>query len=167
MKCGMSAEAVEEMVTEWALDSLESGEFLEARAAHERALVPVSDPLEDIEAVQEDLAQLSRDFYVEKVIGRVEYLAARKPLNERLEAAGARLAAMRPDDSMGFLGDEPGSLRSVWPTLSIARRRGVIETVIDRVEIAPWDKNGKSTRPDSGENIGRLQTERVSALFRY
>lgn len=133
--CGTAivAEPVEELITETVLLRLDSPAFEAAiRAAGEDAAgAPTVARLRDDEAALEDLA---RDHYAERIIGRAEYLAARKALEARIEAARRRLAAGTTAGSTAMLA---GSARKRWPALTFDARRTVIGTLVDRITIGP------------------------------
>ena len=74
-------------------------------------------------------------------IGVREYLAARKPLEERLERA---LAALK-DDTGDVLAPIMGAvdIRAAWDGLDLDRQRAVIAAVIVEVRIKPADRRGR------------------------
>lgn len=133
--CGTAilAEPVEELIAEAVLVRLDSPAFEAAiRAAGEDAAgAPTVARLRDDEAALEDLA---RDHYVDRIIGRAEYLAARKALEGRIETARRRLAAGTTAGTAAMLA---GTARNRWPTLTFDARRTVIGTLVERITVGP------------------------------
>lgn len=133
--CGLAivAEPVEQLISEAILLRLDSPAFEialreagEANGGHDDAAT-----LRDDERALEDLA---RDHYVERVIGRAEFLTARKALESRIDAARRRLAARTAAGSTATLA---GTARSRWPGLSFDARRSVIDALVERITIGP------------------------------
>ena len=86
-------------------------------------------------------------------IGRREWLKARGSLEDRLQAARARLA--RQSRTEALTGMEGGVLREAWGEMTFDRRRAVIAAVIERVTVGPAVK---------GRN--RFDPERVDVTWR-
>src|SRR5690606_26552802 len=90
--CGsmsVKAEPLEEIVRELVIAAVNDESL---RAAVDARSVDDGGVLEAIRRDEEGLAQLGRDHYVDRVIGREEFFAARDDLNRRLEANRLRLA---------------------------------------------------------------------------
>ncbi len=86
-----------------------------------------------IVAVEAELDELAR-LRGEGAISLREWMAAREPLQRRLEALRADLRA--PVAPPAVL-TSPGALRAAWDDLSFDQRREVLASVIDRVEVGP------------------------------
>jgi DNA invertase Pin-like site-specific DNA recombinase len=70
--------------------------------------------------------------YGERQISWLEFLAARKPIEARIEAAKRTLARhSRASAVQPYVGASP-KLREAWPDLSLSRQRAVIAAVLDR-----------------------------------
>ena len=88
------------------------------------------------------LAELTNDFYVERMISREEFMIARSALTERV-AAGRR--SIRTSDASGVLVGLPTTLtelQAMWDTKGIAWRRAMIGAVVESVSIAPATSRG-------------------------
>lgn len=94
---------------------------------------PDGDEITRLEGELEELAQMRG----RGDISMAEWMAARGPLQERLEAA-RKTAGSRstPAREMALLTD-PGALRRAWPELDLNGRRKVLGAVIERVTISP------------------------------
>lgn len=134
--CGRTfivADPLEGLVTEMALAALESGELeaqIRARAV-EADLEPDLDVLRTDEAA---LETLSRDFYVDRVISRPEYLAAREALQARIEDARRSMVRRSATAAIGLAG---GTARERWPALTFDQRRAVLQALFAEIRIGP------------------------------
>lgn len=118
----------EELVREAVFETLARG-----------AAVPVADDT-DPEAIEAGLHadraaldQLARDHYVDRLIGRSEFLAARKPLQVRVAEAEAALARSRRKATP----DVPADLAGAWEAEDVEWRRKMLSTVLDHVTVNP------------------------------
>lgn len=119
---GIAAEPVDSMV----------GEVLAHVLAGFRDSAPAVDDGGVADAVAADevvLAQLARDHYVDGLIGRDEYLTARRAVEARLTENRRRLTRVR---------SVPGrSLGELWVSARMVDRCEVARTLISRVTIGP------------------------------
>lgn len=131
-KIRVLAEPLEDHVTEWALDQLAVPALFDAIAAE-----PADDGLvEAIEAEEAQLALLSHDFYVERVISRPEFLAAREPLEARLATMRADLAQRETRRRRGVTVDAEAT-RAGWDAMTIEERRAVLAVVVTELVVGP------------------------------
>lgn len=133
--CGTAivAEPLEALLTEAILLRLDSPAF----EAAVRSAGEANGGGHDAQRLREDeaaLDELARDHYVERIIGRGEFLTARKALEARIEAARRTLAARTITGSAAALA---GSARLRWPALSFDARRAIIDALLERVTIGP------------------------------
>jgi DNA invertase Pin-like site-specific DNA recombinase len=82
------------------------------------------------------LEQLARDHYVDKLIGRSEFLAARDELHARVEAARARLAAPAGAALLRDI-ERAETIRSAWASGDLDWRRQFVAAVAEGVVIGP------------------------------
>jgi DNA invertase Pin-like site-specific DNA recombinase len=156
VNCGsmsVRAEPLEELVGAMLVVAVDDAGLVEAM----RAKGDVDDGLlESVRRDEEALETLARDFYVDQLVSRDEFLAARDGLAKRLEANRARLAKR---DGRGVVGPYVGdgqTLAHAWAAGSLAWRRSVVGALLDRVEILPG-KPGR--RP--------FDPARVKPVWRY
>lgn len=130
--CAIVAAPVEELVIEAVLLRLESGELL--RALTSPVGVAVLDTAREIDGDLWRLDELATA-YGEGSFSLSEWLAARKPIEARLEAhRKAVKSSVRSSALDGFVG-ETGRLRGLWSELSIERRHAVLRAVLDHAVI--------------------------------
>jgi len=135
-RCGISAAGLEELVVDAVLAVLDTPAL--ARAVATVAGDAAAGPMDDLAGITERLAELSKDYYDDRLITRGEYVAARQALEARQRAAQDRLVeSTRPNILAGI---EDGTLRAAWPDLSIDRRRAVLGQVLDQVTITPTER---------------------------
>ena len=101
----------------------------------------------ELAASQSQLEELATA-YGQRLITFAEYLAARKPIEARMDAAKralsrqSRTAAVAP-----YLGNA-AALREAWDSLSLPRQRAVVAAVLDRVTVGPAVKGRNTFDPD-------------------
>lgn len=81
---------------------------------------------------------------------RGEWLAARAPLEQRLQAAQAGVVEAEATEAVEVVDVD---LRTVWPTLHVDRQRAVLAAVFNRVEVSPSTSgragaDGRGRRPN-------------------
>ena len=124
------AAALEAMIVERVLDVLDSP-VVEDQAR--RLAEGTTDGLvETLQADRQSAEQLARDHYVDRLIGRDEYLAARGALEERIEHARRRLAESSGDR---VLESVRGIAAERWPEIGFDQRRAILAALIESVTI--------------------------------
>jgi hypothetical protein len=86
----------------------------------------------DVERLEEQLAGLARDHYVDGLITRGEYLAARQGLAGQLDKARARITPRRRTPVQ-----VPADIADLWPSLPLDEQRAIIVEVVDHVTVGP------------------------------
>jgi DNA invertase Pin-like site-specific DNA recombinase len=123
---------VEEMVVAWTLGALAD----ESELRRLTTIVDDSDGRAEVAGLEADLERLSTDHYVDKLIGRAEFLAARTGLVARLDDAKTRLASVVRRQPSAVLADLH-HLDRQWPGLGLDRQRALIDLVLARVTVMP------------------------------
>jgi DNA invertase Pin-like site-specific DNA recombinase len=134
-KLKIRAEGFEEHVAEQVLDAIDSPAFAEVLAAEAASMsgVDAAGVVAEIEGLEASLEQLARDHYADRLIGRAEYLAARKAVEAKLEATRASLTPKR----IGKLPPAGEALRSWWESAPIDERQEVIRLIVEAVVVNP------------------------------
>ncbi len=133
--CMIAADALEAWITEAVLYRLDSPQL--AKALRQGDGSGEADSF--AEGLEEDLAQLDElaAAYGAKKFTMPEWLAARAPIDERIERNRKRLSRMTATTALhGFVGHSE-QLRMVWNDLPLPRRRAVIAAVLDHAAIGP------------------------------
>lgn len=133
---GIVAAPFEAVVVEAMLERLDTKKLRDVtrdRGAELEQRQAVDDVLE-LEAKLEELAKM----WAEGEITRPEWIAARKPVEARLEVA-RRLVSRTPRGRALDGLEGPGKLRAAWEAdeLSHERKRAILAAVIDRIVVAP------------------------------
>ncbi len=137
--CGrlvIMAEPVEALVQEavlYRLDTPELAAALRGEAAKDDDLARSASALDADQGQLEELATA----YGEKQITFPEYLAARKPIEARIEAAKRHLSRTTQTTAIADYVGDSAALRERWSELPIARQRAVVASVLDRATIGP------------------------------
>jgi hypothetical protein len=87
----------------------------------------------------EDQAQLNElaEVYGHRTISLGEYLAARKPIQQRIDIARRQVAKVTQTGALDRYVGSASVLRDGWAELPISRRRAIIAAVLDHVVVSP------------------------------
>lgn len=145
----VGADDLENTVVETVLATLDKTTF--------PAAPPPTDAGADVAGIEEELNQLAA-LRGAGEISLAEWIAARKPLTERLEAARAKAGVKRRPAKVSTLLEEPGAARRAWPTLDFDTKREAIQSLIERVIVAPatrgrWTDIAERLLPENGGGI--------------
>ena len=154
-RCGIDAAGLEVLVTEAVLEAIDSPALADALDRRERNTTD-AELRRSIAADEAALEQLARDHYVDRVIGRIEFFAAKEPIEARLEDVRARLARQARTMALRAVVGGGSALRASWDQLSFDRRRAVVAAVLDRVTVAPTERANN-----------RFDASRVDLVWRY
>jgi DNA invertase Pin-like site-specific DNA recombinase len=149
------AVAVEDWIIEAVLYRLDTPELAKALAHPDDAAW--DQPLAtNRDADRENLNELAR-LHGEGTITLQEWLAARKPIEERINEADRQLArASRTTALAGFVGDAT-RLRTLWHDLPLSRQQAVIRALLEYATVMP------SSRP---RGYQKFDPARVKPLWR-
>ena len=141
-KVARLAEPVEEVVRESlfvALDGVDLREYMDQSNGDQ------TDELAEAIRVDEETQQeLSRDYYVDKKIGRAEFFAARDSLVGRIESNRRDLAQANGHGLLNTVVGAGETVREQWNERSLDWRRAVLGAVIDSVVIEPAPIKGRT-----------------------
>ena len=141
-----SAEPIERLVTEALFGMFDSTDMVRAidgqEDDHGAAL------MEQITADQAQLDELA-GAYAAKQITMREWLAARSPIEQRIEALSADFAATTSRDTVAreYVG-RGSALREEWGLKSIDQQRAILASVLDHIDVAPATRGSKAFDPE-------------------
>jgi site-specific DNA recombinase len=138
---GITLTTVDDLVTEAALHALDSPRIRKALAKPRKATALGEDPAE----IQAELEELAAAAGRGEIPVR-EYLAARGPLDERLQRAVAVLD--RDEDSTVLAPVLDADPRKAWERLDLDGRRGVLGGLLERVTVGPSNGHRGTFNPD-------------------
>jgi site-specific DNA recombinase len=133
---------VDELVCEALFDAVESPQW--DRLAER----PAADPARELyEQLARDQGLLDRleDKVAQELIRPETARRNRAEIERRMEAARAKVAHLGDTRVAAHV---PRNLRSVWPDLSLDRKRAILAAVIERIEIHPQG-SGRAFDPDA------------------
>lgn len=122
------------MDTELLRMAAEADDLEQLRIEAERALADDQTALED----------LSRDFYVERLITRDEFVAARGPLVARIAENEATVARLRRQPTPSDMPQTAADLEEWWQEATVEERRAFLETILEAVIVGPVRYRGYS-----------------------
>ncbi|HYK95592.1 MAG TPA: recombinase family protein [Candidatus Dormibacteraeota bacterium] len=155
--CGhlaINADPVERLITEAVLYRLDAPDLAAALAGAASADAATA---AEQHALAQDRAQLEElaTAYGNRLLTMPELLAARKPIEARIDAARKRLSRLSRSAAVDpFLG-RSGELRAKWSTLPLTRQRSIVAAVLDRATIRPAVRGRSSFDPGRVEAVWR------------
>lgn len=135
--CGrlaINAEPVEAFIEAAVLVQLDAPAVAAALAAAASADAATAAEHDALRQDREQLDELA-DLYGRKVIGRSEWLAARAPIEARIDAANRKLSRMSRSAALDPYVGKSGALRTAWPTLPLNRQRSIVSSLLDRAVV--------------------------------
>lgn len=106
-----------------------------------------NDGLADVEAIEAEMDELAK-LRGDGVISMREWVAAREPLQARLDAARASATPNAAPSALANLLGKKGALRTAWDDLTFDQRQDVLRIIIERVVIAPAVRGRNKYDPD-------------------
>ena len=152
-RCSALAEPLEEFVTEavlWRLDTPE----LAATMRGQREDAP-DEWQQQADEITERLDELAKA-YAAGAIAMREWMAAREPLQRRLEDARRKINRDASSSVLAPYAGRGGVLRDQWPALNIERRHAVIAAVLAHVVVRPGRRG-----------FNRFDPQRFELIWRY
>jgi site-specific DNA recombinase len=146
-KMAVLAEPIEQLIQEAVLYRLDTPTLAAAMRGEPAADQQAARLSAQLEADLAQLVQLA-DAYGNVQITFAEYLAARKPIEARLEAgkrAIARGSHLIP--VADYVGDS-SALRARWGTLPLSRQRAIVAALLDRATVAPAVRGRNTFDPE-------------------
>jgi site-specific DNA recombinase len=152
---GRTAEPVEALVTEalFAIfDSPAMARAIEEAEHDDRGAVL----MEQIAADQAQLTELATA-YAARQITMSEWLAARGPIEQRIEAGSAEFAnvSRRETVNRDYVG-RGGALREDWGLLSIDQQRAIIASVLDHIVVEPAARGAHAFDPSKIKPVWKV-----------
>jgi hypothetical protein len=130
------ADPIEDLITHatWLrLDSPALAMTLAGKVRQDATAVSVQDGLTRDQAQLAELAEV----YGQRVISLAEYLAARKPIQARIDAARRQIGRITQTAALDRYVGQAGILRNAWPDLPITRRHAIVAAILDHAVVSP------------------------------
>lgn len=145
--CGrlsVAAEPVEALVVEAVFQRLAGSQLSE--------LVNQRDDVQDDGAAEVAACESRRselaEMWAAGDLSRTEWMAAKRLLDARMEAARRRMARRSGTEALSPYVGAGDVLRTSWPELSPGQRRSILAAVVDRVTIRPATRRGRVFDPE-------------------
>jgi DNA invertase Pin-like site-specific DNA recombinase len=128
------AEPVEAFIAEAIVGQLDEPAVAAALAAAQGADAATAAEHDALRQDREQLDELARA-YGEKLVTFPEWLAARKPIEERIDAAQRKVSRMSRSAAIDPYVGKSSALRAAWPTLPLNRQRSIVAALLERAVI--------------------------------
>jgi DNA invertase Pin-like site-specific DNA recombinase len=127
---------LEELVVEGVLYRLDSADLVAAVHKINQHQDDTAQLYADVRSAESQLEEVATA-YGEGAITLREFLAARRPVEERLKAASLRLNSTSHTRAVdGYIG-KAGRLKAEWPLLPLSRQRAIVAALLHYVVIGP------------------------------
>lgn len=137
--CGktyINADEVEQFVTDAVLLRLDSAELERALRRKQKGTPETQRWWQEAEAAQAQLDELAAA-YGERKFSLSEWMAARKPIEQRLTSARRQLAKVSRSNVIdAYIGNGKG-LRAEWDSLDLSQQHAIVAAVLDSVVVGP------------------------------
>lgn len=140
-KVAMQAGWLEDIVGDAIIDALAGPRLAEAQA--ERRSADTGRLGRRLDADRAALEQLAHDYYVEKLIGRGEFLSARHELLLRVGTAQTTIDRAADLKIFEGLPADADGLQAAWADRSLEWRRQLVEAMLKAVVVKPAAKPGR------------------------
>lgn len=151
----MVAEPLEELITEAVLYRLDTPELADTLTGRNRADKQAAGLADTIAADRAQLDELA-GLYADRRIAVREWMAARRPIEDRIADAEKRLARMTRTDTIAGLVGNGKALRKQWDDLNLTRQHAIIAAVLDHAVVAPGTPGSRQLDPNRVERVWRL-----------
>ncbi len=148
--CGrmaIKAEPVEAFLVTAVLVQLDTPAVAAALAGAQSADAATAAEHDGLRQDREQLDELAKA-YGDKVVTFPEWLAARAPIEARIDAAQRKLSRMSRSAAIDPYVGHSGVLRATWPTLPLNRQRSIVAALLDRAVIRPAVRGQTAFDPD-------------------
>jgi hypothetical protein len=156
--CGrmaVSAEPLEALIAEAVLYRLDTPELAAALAGAAAEDAEATATADSLAADQDQLTELARA-YGERQITFAEFLAARAPIEARIDAARRRLSRLTRTTAIADYVGASASLRAAWADLPLTRQRAIVAAVLDRAIVRPAVRGRTRFDPDRVDPVWRV-----------
>lgn len=154
-KIAVLAEPIEALIAEAVLYRLDTPELAAALAGMATGDAEAAVAQEALAGDQAQLTELA-GAYGERTITLPEYLAARKPIEARIEAARRRITRVTRTDALTPYVGASGALRAAWTDLPLSRQRAIVAAVLDRAIVRTAVRGRTRFDPDRIEPVWRV-----------
>ena len=156
--CGriaIMAEPVEQLICEAVLIRLDTPELAAALAGAAREDAEAEAAQTSVEADRAQLDELA-SAYGERQITFHEFLAARAPIEARMEAGLRKVSRLTRTAAIAAHVGDGAALRSTWETLPLTRQRAIVAAVLDRAIVHPAVRGRTTFDRERVELVWRL-----------
>lgn len=134
------------------LDTPELAAALTGQATDNEAAAALSDALAADRAQLDELAGL----YAERQIAAREWMAARRPIEDRIADTERRLGRLTRSDALTGLVGHGAELRTQWESLNLTRQAAIVAAVIDHIVIGPGKPGARGLDPARVQPVWKL-----------
>jgi hypothetical protein len=149
------AAPVEDLVADavlFRLDTAELAASLTGRASDDAQAAALADQLAGDRQQLDELAAL----YADKAITVREWMAARRPIEDRIDQAQRKVARLSHSDALVGVVGNGGELRSRWAGLNLTRQAAIVAAILDHAVIGPGTPGARKFDANRVELVWRL-----------
>ncbi len=149
------AEPLEATIAEAVLQRLDTPELAAALADIRQADAEAEGLHTQVSTDEAMLDALAQDFAAHTISHR-EWMAARQPIQTRIDAARRRLSRISPTHRIDEYAGRSGLLRDAWADLPLTRQHAIIRLILDHLVVHPAVKGRITFDLNRFEPVWRL-----------
>ncbi|GAB3992344.1 recombinase family protein [Nocardioides marmoraquaticus] len=140
------AEPLERFLADAVLYRLDTPEMADALAGRSSADERTREVAAALDQAQEQIEELSHAYAARDITMR-EWMTARRPIQDRLEALQRQMAAATHTSALSGLTGNGHALRESWSGLNLSRQHSIMGAVIDHAVISPGLRGATTVDP--------------------
>ncbi len=149
------SDALEALIVEAVLYRLDTPELAAALAGKATADAEAEAAHASVAQDRAQLEELARA-YGERQVTFAEYLAARKPIEARIEAGARKVSRLTQTTAIATHVGDGAALRAAWADLPLTRQRAIVAAVLDRAVVRSAVRGRAYFDPDRVDPVWRL-----------
>jgi len=149
------AAPVEEWIAQavlFRLDTPELAAALAGKTADDERATELSKQLADDVDLMAELSLM----FANREISRLEWMNARRPIEDRIEATERQLARSTGSNTLIGLAGDGKALAQSWADLNLDRQVAIVSAVLDHAVVAPGTPGARAANPDRVTPVWRL-----------
>lgn len=149
------AEPLEALIADAVIYRLDTPQLADAIAGRAAADERAAALAENLAADQEQLDEIAA-VYADGQITMREWMAARRPIQDRVREAERRLSRATGSDALRGLVGAGAGLRAEWGSLNLDKQHAIVAAILDHAVVAPGTLGARTLDPDRVTPVWRL-----------
>ena len=140
------ADPLERFITDVVLYRLDTPELADTLAGRSSADARTQQLSAALDADQEQLEELA-GAYARRDITMSEWMTAKKPITDRVQAVQRQLAQVTRTGALAGLVGNGAQLGTSWNDLTLSRQHAIVAALVDHAVIGPGERGARTVDP--------------------